>query len=453
MSAYDRLEQQPALNRRTFLAGGTAASVAAAGYFVGSARADDSKSPNERLNIAAVGATGRAGADIRGVASQTIVAVADVDANLLEKGTAAYPAARRYRDFRVMLEKEAEKIDAVVVGTPDHTHAPAAAMAMKLGKHVYCEKPLTHTVQEARTLAELAKKHGLVTQMGTQIHAGENYRQVVELVQSGAIGQVREAHVWVGVNYTGRRYGPPKAVPSHLDWDLWLGPAPQRPYSESLIGGKTEVIHPFNWRWFWDYGTGGLGDFGCHYMDLVHWALDLRAPTKISAEGPTPHPESTTACLVVRYEYPARGDRPPVNLTWYDGGRRPEILYSLRDAGGKRLDWKSGQLFVGQQGMIISNYGQHLLLPVERFADFKRPEPFIPRSIGHHNEWIEAVKSGGPTTCNFDYSGALTEAVLLGVAAYRSGQTIEWDAANLMVTNSPAAQQFIHTEYRKGWTL
>ncbi len=441
------------IHRREFFARSAGAAALSAGYFVNPARGDDSKSPNERLNIAAIGATGRAGADIRGVASQTIVAIADVDQNLLEKGAAAFPDARRYRDFRVMLEKEAEKIDAVVVGTPDHTHAPAAAMAMRLGKHVYCEKPLTHTVYEARVLADLAKEKKLVTQMGTQIHAGENYRQVVELVESGAIGKVREAHVWVGVNYTGRRYGPPKPAPKDLDWDLWLGPAPQRPYSESVIDGKTEPIHPFNWRWFWDYGTGGLGDFGCHYMDLVHWALKLRAPTKISAEGPAPDPESTTAGLKVEYDYPARGDLPPVKLTWYDGGRRPAILDSLKDANGKPLNWKSGQLFVGEQGMIISDYGKHLLLPAEKFAGFKRPEPFIPRSIGHHNEWIEAVKTGGPTTCNFDYSGALTEAVLLGVASYRSGQTIEWDAANLKVTNAPAVQPFIHTEYRKGWTL
>jgi predicted dehydrogenase len=441
------------IHRREFLARSAGAAALSAGYFVNPSRGEDSKSPNEKLNIAAIGATGRAGADIHGVASQTIVAIADVDQNLLEKGGAAFPDARRYRDFRVMLEKEAEKIDAVVVGTPDHTHAPAAAMAMRLGKHVYCEKPLTHTVYEARVLANLAKEHKLVTQMGTQIHAGDNYRRVVELVQSGAIGKVREAHVWVGVNYTGRHYGPAQPAPKNLDWDLWLGPAPQRPYSESVIGGKTEVIHPFNWRWFWEYGTGGLGDFGCHYMDLVHWALELRAPTKISADGPAPHPESTTAGLMVKYEYPARGDLPPVALTWYDGGRRPEILDSLKGTDGKPLNWGSGQLFVGERGMIISDYGRHLLLPVEKFADFKRPDPFIPRSIGHHNEWIEAVKTGGPTTCNFDYSGALTEAVLLGVAAYRSGQTIEWDAANLKVTNALAAQEFIHKEYRKGWTL
>lgn len=439
-------------NRRDFLCKTTAAALAS-GSIARSSLAADSKSPNERLNIAAVGATGRAGANIRGVASQNIVAIADVDQNLLEKGAQSYPSARRYRDFRVMLEKEAEKIDAVVIGTPDHTHAPAAAMALKLKKHVYCEKPLTHTVYEARRLAELAAQNKLVTQMGTQIHAGENYRRVVELVQGGAIGKVREAHVWVGVNYTGRRFGPNRPVPKHLDWDLWLGPSPQRAYSESVINGKTEPVHPFDWRWFWDFGTGGLGDFGCHYMDLVHWALKLRTPTTISATGPKPHPQSTTAGLTVQYDYPARGDLPAVKLTWYDGGLRPKILASLTDAQGKPLAWNSGQLFVGEKGMIISDYGKHLLLPAENFADFKRPDPTIPRSIGHHQEWIRAIKTGGDTTCNFDYSGALTEAVLLGVASYRSGASIQWDAANLKVTNSPEAQQYIHKEYRKGWAL
>ncbi len=441
------------IHRREFLARSAAATALAGGLSPDASSADEAKSPNERLNIAAIGATGRAGADISGVASQNIVAIADVDRNLLESGSAKYPAARRYRDFRVMLEKEADKIDAVVVGTPDHTHAPAAAMALRLKKHVYCEKPLTHTVYEARVLRDLAKKNKLVTQMGTQVHAGENYRQVVELVQTGAIGKVREAHVWVGVNYTGSKFGPHQPAPGHLDWDLWLGPSPARPYSESIIGGKPQRIHPFHWRWFWNYGTGGLGDFGCHYMDLVHWALDLRGPSTISTAGPPPHPESTTAGLTVKYRYPARGDLPPVSLTWYDGGLKPPILATLKNQNGEPLDWGSGQLFIGDRGMIISNYGQHLLLPAEKFADYKRPEPFIPRSIGHHNEWIRAIKSGGTTTCNFDYSGALTEAVLLGVASYRSGETIEWDATNLKATNSKKAQNFIHKEYRKGWTL
>lgn len=432
------------INRRTFV-GTTGAALIRTGYFPGSLLAQVSTSPNERLNIAGIGTTGQAGADLGGMASQNIVALADVDDGLMAKGSARFPDARKYRDFRKMLEAEADKIDAVVVATPDHTHAPAAAMAMKLGKHVYCEKPLTHTVVEARRLAELAAKHKLVTQMGTQIHAGDNYRRVVELVQSGAIGPVSEVHVWVGVDYSGRSFGKPQPTPKNLDWDLWLGPATERPFSED--------VHPFNWRWFWDYGTGGLGDFGCHYIDLVHWALDLRHPTKINASGPEPHPESTTSGLVVKWAYPAREKMPAVELTWYDGGKKPSRLAELKDADGKPLDWNSGQLFIGSEGMIVSDYGRHLLLPVDKFAAFKRPDPFIPASIGHHQEWIAAIKSGGPTTCNFSYSGALTEVVLLGVTSYRSGQAIEWDADNLTCRGAERAQQMLHTEYRKGWEL
>lgn len=408
----------------------------------------------EKLNIASIGVHNRAASNLKGVSTENIVALADIDLDLLEGAGAKYPNARRYRDYRVMLEKEAENIDAVVVSTPDHSHAPAAAMALKLKKHVYCEKPLAHTVYEARRLAELAAREGLVTQMGTQIHAEENYRLVVELVQSGAIGEVREVHVWVGVDYSGRRLITGRQQPSHVDWDLWLGPSPFRPYCESLKeDGSTIVVHPFNWRWFWDYGTGSLGDFACHWMDLPHWALKLRHPSRIAAAGPPPLLESTSSGLVVTYEYPARESLPPVTLKWYDGGNKPGILAKLKDAKGEALDWKSGQLFVGAEGMILSNYTKHMLLPVEKFAGFKPPDPFIPRSIGHHQEWIQAIKTGGTTTCNFDYSGALSEAVLLGVVSYRSGQTLQWDAPSLSITNSAAAQQLIHKDYRKGWSL
>ena len=436
------------MNRRRFVK--TAAVTSAAGYFANPTQAQQSDSPNERLNIAAVGATGRAGADIAGVASQNIVAIADVDSNLLEKGAAKYPSANKYRDFRVMLEQESANIDAVVVGATDHTHAPAAAMAMRLKKHCYCEKPLTHTVLEARTLANLARDNKLVTQMGTQIHAMDNYRRVVELIESDAIGPVTEVHVWASAVYTGGKFTTDTPVPKNLDWDLWLGPAVDRPYSEG--------VHPFNWRRFWDYGTGALGDFGCHYMDLVHWALKLRSPTTVSAEGPEYDPVSTPAWCIVDYEYPARGELPPVKLTWYDSGRTPELLSSVIkrqpvDQNGKAMSTKSGQLFVGEKGMILSNYTQRSLVPAEDFSDFETPDPYIPDSIGHHNEWLNAIKTGGPTTCNFDYSGALTESVLLGTVAYRSGEKIEWDSANLKVTNSDTAQQFVHKEYRKGWTL
>ena len=441
------------LSRREFLGRGVLAGGAlATGWHVNPQPAPAANSSVEKLNIAAVGTGNQAAANIRGCASQNIVALADIDANFLAAAGDSHKAARKYRDFRVMLEKEEDNIDAVIVATPDHTHAAAAALALRMGKHTYCEKPLTHTVYEARKLAELAAEKNLVTQMGTQIHAGDNYRRVVELIESGTIGAVRECHVWVGVDYAGGKLMR-KEKPTSVDWDLWLGPAPQRDYVECMINGKHETVHPFHWRWFWDYGTGGLGDFGCHYMDLAHWALKLRHPTSITATGPDPEGEATTAGLVVRYEYPARGDLPPVKLTWYDGGHKPAVLSTFKDREGKPLDWGSGQLFVGEQGAILSNYGAHLLLPVDRADGFQRPEPYIPSSIGHHSEWIEAIKTGGTTTCNFDYSGALTEAVLLGVVSYRSGEALQWDATNLRVTNSSRAQQLIHKEYRQGWTL
>lgn len=430
-------------------------SALAVGYHGGTSAATESNSPSEKLNIAAVGVHNRAGANIAGVDTQNIVALCDIDEQFLEQAGAKYPHARKYRDYRVMLEKEAEKIDAVVVGTPDHSHAPASAMAMHLKKHTYCEKPLTHTVYEARTLARLAKANGLATQMGTQIHAGDNYRRVVELIQSGAIGEVREAHVFHGSNYTGRRLITGKPAPKHVNWDLWLGPTASRPYCESFKEDNSVIpVHPFHWRWFWDFGTGSMGDFGCHYMDLTHWALKLKYPTRISTSGPTPLLESATAGVAVEYEYPARENLPPVRLTWYDGGRQPDdVLATLKNEEGQPLNWGPGQLFIGSEGMLISNYSAHKLLPVEKYADFQRPEPFIPKSMGHHNEWIYAIKNGAPTTCNFEYSGALTESVLLGLVSYRSGEPLEWDADQLLVSNSEKAQQLIHKEYRKGWTL
>lgn len=448
------------VSRRLFLSSTAAATSALAlGAYVNPAPARESKSPLERVRIAGIGTTGKGGDYIKQVATAgaEIVALADVDDNLLAKGAALYPDARKYRDFRQMLEKEAEHVDAVTVGTPDHCHAPAAVMAMRLGKHVLCEKPLTHTVKEARVLAQLAKEKRLVTQMGNQIHAGDNYRRVVELVQAGAIGPVKEVHVWATGAVPGRaKFKVGKPVPAGLDWDLWLGPAPQRPYSEVDWAGQSSNrgngIHPFNWRVFWDYGNGTFGDFGCHYMDLAHWALDLRAPSAVEASGAPFDPVSTDWC-VAKYEFPARGILPAVTMHWYDGGKRPALLAKLKRKDGQGFDWGGGQIFVGSEGMILSNYDQHYLFPEEKFADFKRPEPTIPSSIGHYKEWVEAVKTGGPTTCNFDYAGALTEVVLLGTVAYKAGKRIEWDAEKFKITNAQGAEQFLHKEYRKGWTL
>jgi predicted dehydrogenase len=403
---------------------------------------------NARLNIAGIGVGGRGAADIDGVASENIVAMCDVDHQHAAKTFERFPDAKRFKDFRKMFDEMQDKIDAVVVGTPDHTHAPAGVMAMKLGKHCYCEKPLTHSVYEARVMADVARQKKLVTQMGTQIHAGSNYRRVVELVQSGAVGEVREVHVWLGANFA----GPSKPtdmtqsdapsdrpdVPETLDWDLWLGPAAYRPYSPEYA--------PFKWRYWWNFANGQLGDFFCHYCDLVFWALKLRHPTSVEAEGPV-HPESAAKWTIARQEYPARGDLPPVALTWYSGGY-PAIVKE-----NNVPQWNSAVLFVGSDGMLIADYNQHQLLPAEKFAGFQRPDPFIPESIDHHREWVEACKTGGPTTCNFDYSGALTEAALLCNVALRTGRKLVWDAKNLKAVGCPEADAFLRRPYREGWTL
>ncbi len=408
-----------------------------------------SESPNEKLNVAGIGIGGRGAADVNGVGHENIVALCDVDEKRAAGTLKAYPKARRYKDFRKMLDEIHGQIDAVTVGTPDHTHAPAGVMAMKLGKHCYCEKPLTHSVYEARVMAETARDNKLVTQMGTQIHAGTNYRRAVELVQSGAIGKVGEVHVWLGANFNGpptpTGASQPNAptdtppVPETLDWDLWLGPASYRPYHSAYA--------PFSWRYWWNFANGQLGDFFCHYCDLAFWALKLRHPTTVEAQGSL-HPESTARWTIARQEHPSRGDLPPVNLTWYNGGGYPPFVKEK-----KIPQWGSAVLFIGSDGMLISDYGRHQLLPEEKYADFKRPDPSIPNSIGHHREWAEACKTGGPTTCNFDYSGALTEAALLCNVALRTGKKLNWDATNLKAVGCPEADQFIRREYRDGWTL
>lgn len=402
--------------------------------------ARDSKSPNEKLNIACIGTANRAAADVDGVKGENIVALCDVDKNYLSRAAAQFPNARTYADYRELLAKEAGKLEAVVVGTADHHHAPASLRAIRAGLHVYCEKPLTHTVQEARLVAEAAKQHGVATQLGTQIHAENNYRRVVEIIQAGAIGDVTEAHVWVGKGWGGGdRPEGSQEPPATLSWDLWLGPAPVRPFWPG-------IYHPANWRRWWDFGQGTLGDMACHYMDLPFWALKLRHPISCEAEGPPVHPETCPLGLIVRYEFPAREGLPPVRLTWYDGNRIP------KEVAGEKVPG-SGVMFIGSEGKMYADYSRYRLFPSEKFANYQPPQPTIPPSIGHHAEWIKACKDGSPTTCNFDYSGALTEAVLLGNVAYRTGQKLAWDAKQLVATNCPAADKYIRKTYRAGWEV
>ena len=402
--------------------------------------AADSKSPNGKLNLACVGTANRAGDDINGVKGENIVALVDIDDNYLNKAKSTFKDARGYNDYREMLDKEKGKIDACVIGTADHQHAPAAIRAIRNGLHVYVEKPLTHTVTEARILAEAAKKHGVVTQMGTQIHAEENYRRVVEMIQAGTIGNVTEVHVWVGKGWGGgERPTTEDAPPATLHWDLWLGPAPVRPFAVGRY-------HPANWRRWWDFGQGTLGDMACHYMDLPFWALKLRHPTTCEAEGPPVHAETCPLGLTVRYQFPERDGLSACKLTWYDGNMIP------KEVAGERVPG-AGVMFVGSEGKMYADYGNYRLFPAEKFANFKPPAPSIPRSIGHHAEWIKACKDGSPTTCNFDYSGALTESVLLGNVAYRTGKKLEWDAKTLKATNCPEADKYLTKQYRAGWEV
>jgi predicted dehydrogenase len=399
-------------------------------------------SANEKLNIGVIGVANQGNYNLTNVATENIVALCDVDDTFLAAAKEKFPAAKTYNDLRRLLDQR--DLDAVVVAIPDHVHAVATVAALKSGRHVYCEKPLTHTISECRIVMETARKMKRVTQIGTQIHAGNNYRRVVELVKTGAVGEIREVYVSLGGGYGGKKLPqdrPP--VPANLHYDLWLGPVPYRPYSQEYI--------PMWWRNWWAFGGGTLSDFGCHYMDLPHWALDLRTP--LSAEvldGPPPDAESPPTGLMVRYEYPAREKQnlPPVTLTWCHGGKRPP---GLDPAIAK--EWNSGVLFVGTKGWLTSNYNFHALLPEKDFEGFVPPQPFIPNSIGHHQEWILACKTGGPTTCNFDYSGALTEAVLVGNVAHRAGCKIEWDSKNLRAKNCPAADEFIHHHYRRGWKI
>lgn len=423
------------LNRRSFLSR-TALATASTTFLPRILKGADAA---KKLNIALIGVANQGNYHLQNILAENVVALCDVDDTFLRQAAEKAPGAKTYNDFRKLLEQK--DIDAVVVSTPDHTHAVAAVAALQSGRHVYCEKPLTRTISETRAVRNAAAKSGKVTQMGTQIHAGDNYRRVVELIQKNAIGAVKEVHVWVNTVYGGKtRPTETPPVPPGLHYDLWLGPVEERPYHPEYL--------PFRWRNWWAFGGGGLGDFGCHYMDLPHWALDLRAPKTVEAQGPPVDGESTPLWMIVKYEYPARGEKPPVKLTWYHGGKQPELLTPQQ-----AMEWKSGVLFIGDRGSLVSDYGRHKLLPETDFQSFVRPEPFIPKSIGHHREWIEAIKSGGATTCNFDYSGALTETVLLGNVAYRVGKKLEWDDASLKATNCPEADQFIQHKYRSGWTL
>jgi len=452
-------EQQPnpGVRRRHFLA---AASRGVAAFMILPRQVlggNGSPSPNNKLNIAGVGIGGQGAWDVDAVNSENIVALCDVDAGYAAKTFNKYPKAKRYKDFREMLEKE-KSIDAVVVGTPDHNHAVVSIAAIHRGKHVYCEKPLTRTVVEARAVAQAAREAKVATQMGNQGMAFEGNRLLNEWLWDGAIGSVHEVHVWSDrPTHRGKmplwwaqgverpKDTPP--VPDSLDWDLWLGPAPSRPYHPAYA--------PFRWRGWWDFGSGGLGDMGIHNLAPVFSALKLGAPQTVQASSTPVFAETVPLAATVHYQFPARGDLPPVKLHWYDGGLRPERPAELGE--GRDLDPEDGILFVGDKGkMLVTGWGgeRPQLLPERRQKEYQRPPKTLPRSIGHHKEWIEACKGGPTPRSNFDFAGPLTEAVLLDAVCIRNGgEELVWDAPNLKITNLPEANALLHYEYRKGWTL
>ncbi len=427
-------KRTPQLGRRDFLA--TSGALAASAWLAPGVSAED---PARPLRLGIVGVANRASANLSAVSSQSIEALCDVDANHLKGVTGKYPNARVYTDYREMLEQEKD-LDGVVVSTPDHHHAPATIRAIQKGFNVYCEKPLTHTVAEARAITEAARAQGVVTQMGTQIHAGDNYRRVVEAIRGGAVGSVQRVHVWVGKGWGATSMPQPsgKPAPEHLDWDLWLGPAEAR--------GYTPGLHPAAWRRYRDFGAGTLGDMGCHYIDLPFWALGLKYPSRIVADGPPASEEYCPTGLRVDYTFEATDQHDQLELSWYDGDRSPQELEGVKVPG-------SGVLFVGDKGMMIATYGNYTLLPKEKFAEYQPPEQTIAASIGHHNEWLQAIRTGGETLCKFDYSGPLTETVLLGTVAHRAGRPLRWNGAAARFVDDAAADAMLTKSYRRGWEV
>ena len=404
-------------------------------------------SANERVNVAQIGSTGKGRDDLEGVtrAGGNIVALCDVDERHTAQAATSFPKARRHTDFRRMIESQKD-IDAVVVSIPDHQHAFAAMTAMLHGKHVYCQKPLTHDIYEARLLRKTAAELKLATQMGNQGHASEGLRTQVDWVRAGVLGPVQEVHVWTdrpiwpqGVE---RPAGEPP-VPPGLDWDLWLGTAPQRPYNPAY--------HPFKWRGFWDFGTGALGDMACHIIDVPFWALDLYGPCTVEAESQGMTQESGPNWSIITWHFPARGELPPLTMKWYDGGKRPAKPAEIPEQRWRRM--RGGCMFVGRSGTMCGSNGQMPNVLGEAGRDLKPPPRKLPRSPGHYVEWIEAIKGGPAPMSNFDYAARLTETVLLGNVALRCGQKIEWDPERMEVADVKEANRFVRREYRKGWKL
>jgi len=397
---------------------------------------------NERLNIGVIGVAGRGGANLGAVEGENVVALCDVDRNRLAAAHQQHPKAMTYEDYRQLLEEQ--DLDAVVVSTPDHHHAPATMRALKRGLHVYCEKPLTHTVEEARLIAAEAARQKVATQMGTQNHQHPGYLRLVELLEKGAIGDVHEAHI---ITDRPGKWWPQglaapaekQQIPEHLNWDAWLGPAPARDYHESYV--------PFKWRGWWHFGCGAIGDMAIHLMDSAFWGLKLGGPVRVTSEGPPANVDSGPTWMITRFEFGQRGTLAPVDIYWYEGTVKPEADIAAELP-------MNGSLFIGSKGKIaIAHGGQPQLLPEKQFEGYTPPEPYLPTSPGHHQQWIEACKTGSSTGSHFGYAGPFTETVLLGNIAHRVGRPITYDPKKMRVTDNRQANQLLGKEYRRGWEL
>ena len=417
--------------------------VTTAGYWVaGGLQAKPSVSANERVQFASVGIGGKGDSDTSNAAKLgDIVAICDIDANRLKGASRKFKVSDTFVDFREMLDTMGDKIDAVNVSTPDHTHAPAAAMAMKMGKACYCQKPLTHSIFEARELARLATENNVATQMGNQGTANDGLREAAAMLKAGVVGDVSEVHVWTNRPIWPQGGDRPKAAkqPGFVDWDLWLGPAPERPYAPGY--------HPFRWRGYWDFGTGALGDMACHILNMPFMGLDLRDPLSVEAETPGHNKDSFPRWSQIRYEFAATADRPAITLHWYDGTKLPpkELFH-----GAEIKD--NGAIVVGEKGSLYSPepYGREFVL----LGGAKPVKVDFVKSPGHVTEFVNAIKGGPPAMSNFPgYATPLTETILLGNLAIWSGKKVEWDAKNMKAKGAPELDALIRTEYRDGYTL
>jgi predicted dehydrogenase len=472
--SLSRMQATRTLGRRRFLRAGAALAAVSLvpRHVLGGA---GQVAPSDRLNVAIIGTGGQGVTNLKIFMDHpdvNVTAICDVaefwdnthlyyrhhggrgpalEAFAEEQRRKPVPGRHRpsvHVDYRVMLERADKDIDAVLVAAPNHHHAVASMAAIRMGKGVFCEKPLTHSIYEARRLAHAAREAGVATQMGNQGHSSDDIRRAVEWIRDGAIGKVRQVHAWLG--------GPNRPVPREratetpplpdgLDWDLWLGPAPVRPFHPNYA--------PLMFHYWWDFGSGSLGNFGCHTLDTAVWALDLEHPIMVEASSTPLSPETTPEAAMYRYLFPARGDQPPVDLFWYDGGLRPPRPVFLDP--DHELPLAGGSLIVGEKGAVLSGQwsGSPRILPRSRMREYQPPPPTLPRSRGHHRDWIDACKGGPPASSNFDYAARLTEIVLLGVVALRTGHTLHWDGPNMTAPNSPDAEPFIRGHFREGWDL